>query len=249
MGPDMPIPANSLIRSVSPLAFPFSPTLGVANMREQGQILQTLASSEVFFPIALLVCGTLLLFWGFKAYRWVVVCNCVALGWYWGSALGARAQIATLGAILGAVLLGAICWPLMKYAVAVCGGTVGALVGMSMWAYFGQPDSERWAGAMIGLITLGLFSFILFKASVIVFSCVQGAIMAVLGASAMLMRFTPWNHTIYSTIDSRPIVMPVLVASVALLGILMQHQRHGLLDGGSGGHGGAGGGEKKAEKK
>lgn len=215
-----------------------------AGLPEQNQALQTLSRSEVFFPAAILVCGLLLLIFGFKAYRWVVVCNCVALGWYWGNALGAKAQIETVGAVLGAVLLGAICWPLMKYAVAVCGGLIGSVVGMSAWVYFGQPENMRWAGALMGLIALGLFCFILFKASVIVFSSVQGAIMLVLGASAILMKYSPWDQRISTEYSTRPILMPVLVGTVALLGILYQHQKHGLIDTGTGG-----GGEKKPDKK
>jgi len=207
----------------------------------QQDALAKLAQSEAFFPIALLIIGALLLLFGFKAYKAVVVFNCIILGFYVGSLLGQKAQVATVAAIVGAVVLGTISWPLMKYAVALSGGLIGAIAGMSIWNYF-EPNSQyAWAGGIMGLILLGMLCFLLFKMSVILFTCLQGAIMLVLGASALLIKFTPWNNTISSEFNTKPILLPMLVCSVALLGIIFQQQKHGLLD--------TGPAAKPAEKK
>lgn len=218
-----------------------------AGLPEEGTILRTLSSTEIFFPASLLIVGVLLLIFGFKAHKWIVVINCVALGWWVGYTYGGQEQIATIGGILGAALLGVICWPLMKYAVALCGGIVGAVVGMHLWIQFDQPESHRWAGALIGLVLLGMLSFILFKASVILFTSIQGAAMAILGLAALLMRFSPnpIGAEVYSGLTTKPVLMPLLVFSIALLGVIYQQQKHGLLDGGAGG----GGTAKPAEKK
>jgi hypothetical protein len=199
----------------------------------QQDTLTRLAQSEVFFPIALLILGSLLLLFGFKAYKAVVVFNCIVLGFYVGSVLGEKAKVSIIAAIVGAVVLGAISWPLMKYAVALSGGLVGAVCGMAIWNYF-QPNTEyAWAGGIMGLILLGMLCFLLFKMSVILFTCLQGAIMLVLGASALLIRFTPWNATISTEFNNKPILMPLLVCSIAFLGIIYQQQKHGLLDHGA----------------
>ncbi len=92
---------------------------------EQRELLLSLAQSQVFFAAAVLVIGLLILLFGWKAHRWVVALNCAAFGLYVGGQLGQKVQIATVGAILGALLLGVVCWPLMKYAVAMSGGLVG----------------------------------------------------------------------------------------------------------------------------
>ena len=158
-----------------------------------------------------------------------------------------------MGGIIGAVLLGAISWPLMKYAVAASGGMVGAIAGMSLWVYFGQPEADRWAGGLIGLVLLGMLSFVLFKASVILFSCIQGATMLVLGVCGLLMKYKPWENIVYTNLNNKPVLMPVIVFAVALLGIIHQHQKHGLLgDAGAGGGKGGGapaGGGDAAKKK
>jgi len=227
--------------------------LAARTLPEQSQVIDSLVSAEVFFAASLSVIGILLILFGFKAYRWIVVFNCVALGFWLGGLLGEKAQIATVAAVLGALLFAAVSWPLMKYAVAVCGGLVGAVVGMAIWAYCEQPVGMAWAGGLVGLAVLGLLSFILFKTSVILFTCVQGATMFVLGSAALLIKYTPWAHEVGSSLNTKPVLMPLLVTSIALLGLIWQHQRHGLIGndgapaGGSKGGGGAAaaGGEKK----
>lgn len=210
--------------------------------------LYGLVNSEFFFPIAVLVLGALILLFGFKAYQSLVVFNFILLGFWVGSKLGERVQIATVSAVIGAVLLGAVSWPLMKYAVAVCGGLIGALVGMVIWAYFQYPMDLVWAGGLAGLILLGMLSFVLFKASIILFSSIQGAIMLVLGGAALLIRYTPWTQDLQNGFNGKPILMPLLVASLAILGLIYQQQKYGLLDSGGAGKSG-GGGEAKPAKK
>ncbi len=136
----------------------------------------------------------------------------------------------------------------MKYAVAICGGLVGAVVGMAAWAYCEQPVSMAWAGGLMGLIVLGMLSFILFKTSIILFTCVQGATMFVLGSAALLIRYTPWSNEVGNSLNHKPVLMPLLVGSIAVLGLLWQHQRHGLI-GNDGAPSGKGGGTGAAEKK
>ncbi len=216
----------------------------------QARILGTLAGAEVYFSIVLLIIGALFILFGYKAYKWIVVLNCVALGFWLGGLLGDRAQIATVAAVLGALLCGAISWPLMKYAVAICGGLVGAVIGMVLWAYFNQPVDIAWAGGLVGLTILGMLSFILFKTSVILFTCVQGAAMFVLGTSALLIKYTPWSSDIGANLTNKPVLLPLLVTSIALLGLIYQHQKHGLLghEGGKNSSSGASPADAKPKK-
>jgi len=205
------------------------PALAAGMLPQQSQILQSLSSGAVYFSIALCIVGALIMIFGFKAYRWVVVFNCIALGFFLGGLLGQKAQVTMVAAIIGGLVLGAISWPLMKYAVAICGGVIGSVVGMVLWAYFEQPVDMAWAGGLIGLVVLGLLSFILFKTSVILFTCVQGAAMVVLGTAALLIKYSPWAEDVGTSFASKPVLMPMLVFSVALLGLIYQHQKHGLI--------------------
>jgi hypothetical protein len=218
--------------------------LAARTLPAQSRVLEHLATAEVFFALSLLIIGVLLMLFGYTAHKWIVVFNCIALGFWLGGLLGQRAQIATVAAVIGALLFGAVSWPLMKYAVAVCGGLVGAVVGMVIWVYFDQPTNMAWAGGLVGIALLGMLSFILFKTSVILFTCVQGAAMFVLGTAALLIKYTPWSNEVDNSLAHKPVLMPLLVISVALLGLIWQHQQHGLI-----GNDGPGGGGGKAEPK
>jgi len=227
-------------------------TLAATILPEQQKILQALVDSPLYFPIAILALGVVFLLFGFRTYKFVVVFNCVALGFWCGSQLGAKAQIAMVAAIVGAVVCGTLAWPLMKYAVALCGGLVGAAVGMVLWAHFDHPPHLAWAGGLAGLILLGMLSFLLFKTSVILFSCLQGAAMLVLGASAIIINCcTPWRQAVSYDLNNKPILMPLLVLAVALLGLIFQQQKHGLLghEGGPKPGGSSGGSAPKGDAK
>lgn len=228
----------------------YMPQLAARTIPQQQQVLERLSTAEVFFPVAVALIGALILLFGFKAYRAVVVFNCIAVGFWVGGMLGQEAKIATVAAIIGGVLLGAVSWPLMKYAVALCGGLVGALCGMVIWQYFEYPPDLAWAGGLVGLILLGMLSFLVFKMSIIVFSCIQGAAMVVLGISALAIRFTPspWHTDVVKNLNEKPILVPLLVLSLATLGLIYQQQKHGLL-GGDAGAGGGGAGPKPEGKK
>ncbi len=66
------------------------PLLAAHTLPEQSQVIDSLVSAELFFPAALLVIGVLLILFGFKAYKWIVMFNCVALGFWLGGLLGQR---------------------------------------------------------------------------------------------------------------------------------------------------------------
>ena len=53
--------------------------------------------------------------------------------------------------------------------------------------------------------------------------------MFVLGSSVLLMRYTPWASEVANSLNHKPVLMPLLVVSIALLGLIWQHQRHGLI--------------------
>jgi len=211
---------------------------------EQGRILESLTTAQILFPITLCVIGILLMTIGFKAYRWIVLLNFVALGYWIGERLGNYNQIGFVGAIIGAALLGVAAMPLMKYAVATCGGLVGAVIGMVVWAYCDQPMDMAWAGGLVGLAVLGMLSFILFKTTVILFTSIEGAAMLVLGTCALLMRYKPWAQDVGHNLDTKPVLIPLLVLSLAMIALFWQHQKHGLI-GNDGAPAGAGGGSPK----
>jgi hypothetical protein len=220
--------------------------LALQTLPQQVQILTDLTTAQILFPIALLIIGGLLMSFGFKAYKWIVLLNFVAIGWWLGT-LPVRNELAQKGtddlaivaSVAGAVLMGIIAWPLLRYAVAVCGGLVGFALGMVIWAYCDQPVNMAWAGGLVGLVLLGMLSFVLFKTTVILFTSIEGASLFVFGACALLMRYAPWQKQVATSVD-KPILIPMVITTIAAISLFWQHQQHGLIGhDGAPAHGGA----------
>jgi hypothetical protein len=141
-----------------------------------------------------------------------------------------------------------VAWPLLKYAVAVCGGLVGFALGMVIWAFADQPVGMAWAGGLVGMVVLGMLSFVLFKTSVILFTSLEGAALFVFGSCAVLLRYQPWEKQVETSL-SKPILLPMIVTTIAMISLFWQHQQHGMIGHDGAPSGGkpaaAGGGEKK----
>jgi hypothetical protein len=215
--------------------------LALQTLPQQSQLLQDLTTAEIFFPVALIIIGGLLMAFGFKAYKWIVLLNFVAIGWWLGSQLFLNAETADKGAddlmivsqVAGAMLMGIVAWPLLRWSVAACGGFVGFGIGMVVWAYCGQPVNMAWAGGLVGLVVLGMLSFVLFKTSVILFTSIEGAALFVFGTCALLLRYAPWEKQVATSVN-KPILIPMVITTIAAISLFWQHQQHGLI-----GHDGA----------
>ncbi len=222
-------------------------TLALQTLPQQTELLTNLTTAQIIIPIALIIFGSLLMSFGFKAYKWIVLSNFVAIGWWLGT-LPVRNELAQQGtddlaivaSVAGAVLMGIIAWPLLKYAVAVCGGLVGFAIGMLVWAYCDQPLNMAWAGGLVGLVLLGMLSFVWFKTTVILFTSIEGATLFVFGTCALLMRYVPWQNQVATSLN-KPILIPLVITTIAAISLFWQHQQHGLI-----GHDGAPGHAKPA---
>jgi hypothetical protein len=213
-------------QAVSAVAAPHNPRI----LPQEVTVLEALSKAETFIPITVGIGGAAMILFGWKVYKWIVVLNCIALGFWVGNMMGEAAQITMVSAIIGGILLGAISWPMMKYAVALCGASVGFVLGMVVWTYF-QPEHVKlaWAGGLVGLVLFGMLSFTLFKTNVILFTCVQGAAMLVLSASAILIKHSQWKTEVHQNLTQKPVLLPLLVIAVSAVGIFLQHRMHGLV--------------------
>ena len=203
--------------------------------------LQTLGA---VWAVVFVVVGVLCLFNGYRFYRLATVSVALFLGMfagYWfGGLIGAPYVVA---GCLG-VLLATLAFPMMKYAVAVFGGLSGAFIGANMWSGTAHainkiasqnageatrviPAEEYWLGALLGLLICGMLAFILFKLSVVMFTSVSGSTIAVMGALALLLGFEPWRETVAEGLRASQLVIPLLVAVPAAIGLIMQEINSG----------------------
>jgi len=109
------------------------------------------------------------------------------------------------------------------------GGLAGSFLGYSLWHYLttilDKPtlNQHAWAGALIGLIVLGMLAFIIFQLTVIVFTCVQGAVMTVAGMLAMVLKYQPTSEGLQDHLNDNPHLLPLLIAVPALIGFAIQY--------------------------
>ncbi|MFP4223547.1 MAG: DUF4203 domain-containing protein [Phycisphaeraceae bacterium] len=192
--------------------------------------LQTLG---VVWAVVFLILGLMCLLNGYKFYRVATISFALLLGSFAGYWLGQKLQ-APAFVIAGCVglLMAVLAFPLMKYAVAVFGGIVGAFLGANIWAGLAHALSQtgnsvlvpeaHWAGALLGLVVCGMLAFVLFELSVMLLTSVSGATIAVFGALALLLSFEPWQDTISRGLTGSQVVVPMLVIVPAAIGLVLQ---------------------------
>ncbi len=195
-------------------------------------LVEHLQALSVVWAVVFLIVGLLCLLNGYRFYRTATVAIALMIGLFAGYWLGQQIQAPMVVAGCLGLLLGAIAFPLMKFAVAIFGGLSGAFVGANLWAGFASalnraadttiPVDAFWVGALVGLMLFGMLAFILFKLSVVLFTSVSGATIAVLGGLALLLSFDPWAETIKSGLTASQLVIPLLVFVPAVIGLILQ---------------------------
>jgi drug/metabolite transporter (DMT)-like permease len=187
---------------------------------------------SIVWAVVFIVVGLLCMLSGARHYKAVVISLAFLVGMFAGYCLGERIDAPYIVAACLGVLLAVAAYPLMKYAVAAFGALTGAFVGANLWVGLAHamnkgggtamPAEAYWIGALIGLIVCGMLAFILFKFSVMMFTSVSGATVAVLGVLCLLLSFQPWQSNIVSGLTASQLVVPLLVFVPAVIALILQ---------------------------
>lgn len=224
------IDAPSLVNLLENLTGVFSRPDMLAHPVDLASRLQELSA---VWAVVFLTAGLVCMLSGYRFYKTIVVLLALAIGVFAGYYLGKKinAEYVVAGC-LGALL--AVCvFPLMKYAVALIGGLVGAFIGANSWSAISrmlqsggklsdQAADNIWIGALVGLLVCGMLAFILFKVSVVLSTSVSGSTLAVMGALALLMQVQPWQKSVSEGISTHAMVVPLLVVVPAVIGFILQ---------------------------
>ncbi|HAU37438.1 MAG TPA: hypothetical protein DCX07_06930 [Phycisphaerales bacterium] len=200
-------------------------------MPEQAEFMSFLTSMGVIQGFLLIAVGVVYLLTGWKIFKTLVVVNAAVLGAYGGYIFGGNFQgenMPVFGAIAGALLVAVLAWPLMKYAVSLMGGLAGAFVGYGIWAHaaaaFGRPGHEfAWAGGLIGLITMGLLAFVIFRFVITVFTALQGSAMMVSGLIAVALKVQSLSPRVMSALSGNKMLLHLLILAPAVVGFVYQN--------------------------
>ncbi len=177
----------------------------------------------------LFACGLVYMLQGWKIFKILVVANVAVLGAAVGSYVGSMARGENTwmyASIAGAMLLGGLAWPLMKYAVSLLGGMVGSFVGYGLWHYAANASDHpeilqyAWVGALVGLITLGLLAFVILRFVVMIVTSIQGAVMGLGGVLAMMLKYMA--EDLEAPLRENDHLMVILIGVPAIIGFVFQ---------------------------
>src|SRR6185295_19150753 len=108
------------------------------------------------------------------------------------------------------------------YAVAVMGGSFGAMVGATVWRMVGLEPGYTWSGALIGLIAFGLLCFILFRGCVMMYTSFQGAVTLIFGILGLLLKYQDLSPKVGAYLTQRPFLLPMCVFIPTVIGMMYQ---------------------------
>jgi hypothetical protein len=183
--------------------------------------------------ISMLVLGPICLIMGWKLFKAVVIVNAAIFGVVGGrlagDALHGSPTTIMICAIGGGALLAILAWPLMKFAVAACGALAGAFIGWGLWIHIARalghadPLANAWVGALVGMISLCLLAFVIFRLVIITFTALQGALMTISGALMVLMKINQDGYdAVAKTIRQDQHVLPLMILLPAIIGFAFQ---------------------------
>lgn len=189
---------------------------------QQADLLQWASAMHGGTAALLAVFGILYLAFGYYVFKYLVTLNAVVLGIWAGVFLGQRMGHALPAGIVGGLLAAALTWPLLKYAIAVLGGVFGFMLGVTVWNAAGYDPAYGTAGGLIGLVTLGMLSFVLFRSSVVLFMSIQGSVMLVFGAIGLATKYESIGTPLMDTLAAQHFVLPISLLVPLVFGLLYQ---------------------------
>jgi len=201
-------------------------------MPTQEEYVSWLQTMHLGMAMVLFICGLVYLLQGWKIFKMLVIVNAAVLGAFVGSQLDRLLEgenIALFGTVAGGLLFGVLSWPLMKFAVSIMGGLAGSFLGYGAWQYIAtaanrpQMSEHAWAGALIGLITLGLLAVVIFRTVVMIFTSIQGSLMTVSGIVALVIRLEMMRTRLLPSLRSNIHLLVLLVGVPAVIGFAFQY--------------------------
>ena len=183
---------------------------------------------------ALIALGAVFMGMGWKSFKILVTADALALGIILGSTIGARINRPNMDVFLGiggGLIFAALAWPLMKGAVSLLAALAGAFVGYFLWRYAAHTGGyhamadHAWAGALIGLVSMSLLAFIIFRTSVIIVMAMQGAAMLVSGTFALMFRIEGMRLPVQERLTDNVFFLPVAGLVAGILAIIYQESK------------------------
>jgi len=181
-----------------------------------------LAGIPIWQLVFFVVLGLVSLLYGLKLFKGMVVIYAVVAGVVVGGAVAVRfGAPGPLGSVVGAVVLAALAWPLLKVAVSVLGGIAGGLLGAMCALWLNDPVYVL-IGGLVGLVLGFVLGFLLFRGVIVFTTAVLGALLVVLGIVGLVMAAPSAREAVIAGIHAHRHWLPVLVGVPAAIGAVYQ---------------------------
>ncbi len=189
---------------------------------------QQITTLSWFQAVLAISFGVVYLLYGWRIFRVLVVISFGMIGMFLGIMAGQKFGSVVVGGLAGTVLLAFLSVPLMKWCVSVLGAVAGGIITSGIWYAFKLPEQYIWAGAIIGVVAGGMISFILLKASVMLFTSLGGSIITIVGLLALIYQYEtnlaePTGY-VEDLIFNQPWFLPVVLILPTLIGMLIQNK-------------------------
>lgn len=201
------------------------------NFPSREQFVAAVESVTALQAAALVAIGVIYLLFGIKIFKTLVILNAAVLGGMIGATIGERTNgenMPLFMGLAGAVLAGAVAWPLMRWAVGVMGALAGGLVGYAVWAVVAHILGNdtvlgfSWAGGLLGMVVVGMLTFIAVPNAVMIFTAVQGAVMVVTGLSALVLTHSGMGDNYRPQLVENQYMLTLLIGVPAVVGYTLQ---------------------------
>lgn len=172
--------------------------------------------------------GAVYLLYGCKIFKILVIIAFGLIGMTIGIRVGqfmSGTNWQIWGGVAGAVILGSVSIPLMRWAVSILGAIAGGIITTGIWYAFDLPNNHLiMAGALIGMIAGGMLSFVVFDAAVVLFTSLNGASLVVIGLLALLLHYEPTSNDVQNWVYNYKWFLPAAIITTTVVGILIQKQ-------------------------
>jgi hypothetical protein len=187
---------------------------------------------EAIVAVLLLSVGLVYMLYGWRVFRMLVVISFGFIGMFLGIYVGKwvdNNDWVIWGGIIGMAVFACLSIPLMKWCISVLGAIAGGIITSAVWIALGLSDTYLPAGFVVGFVGGGLISFILLKASVMLFTSLGGSVIMMTGIVSLLYQYEvhianpPTNH-MYDLVWNHSWFLPAALVLPTAIGMLFQHR-------------------------
>ncbi len=186
------------------------------------KLLNTVEQLPLVWAGIFIVTGLIAVLNGYRFHRWIVLIIAFISGLEIGHLVSDSMEASLMIAGCVGVLMAVIAWPMMKFAVAACGGLAGAFIGANLWTALHYPPETHYSGALIGLVLFGMLSFMFYRIIIVTMTSVAGAFVLAIGTLTLAMHVNSWQNSMVDSFSSNTVLIPLLVLVLTVIGFVVQ---------------------------